>query len=51
MNNQEPADNSGHEQDKAGGVNLKLFYGIVVLALVAAMAIAALIVMPFYQRR
>jgi hypothetical protein len=35
----------------AGGPNLALLYSLVALALVAAVAIAAMIVMPFYRRR
>jgi hypothetical protein len=43
--------NTHREQDEAQGPNLKLLYGLIVLALVAAIAIAALIVLPFYLRR
>jgi hypothetical protein len=46
MNNSEPGD-----QDETGGPNLKIIYGLIVLALVAAIAVAALIVFPFYVRR
>jgi len=33
------------------GPNLKLIYGLIGLALLAALAFAALIVLPFYLRR
>jgi len=33
------------------GPNLTLIYSLIVLALIAATAIAAMIVLPFYQRR
>jgi hypothetical protein len=39
------------EKDDAQGPNLKLLYSLVALALAAAIAIAAMIVLPFYQRR
>jgi hypothetical protein len=50
MNKPEPA---GPESEQNGnrGPNLKLLYGLIVLALVAAIGIASLIVLPFYQRR
>jgi hypothetical protein len=35
----------------AGGPNLKLIYSLIALALVVAIGIAALIVLPFYLRR
>jgi hypothetical protein len=37
-----------HQPD---GPNLKLLYGLLALALLAAIGFALLIVMPFYQRR
>lgn len=37
--------------DEARGPNLALIYSLVGLALLAAIAIALLIVFPFYQRR
>jgi len=46
MNNPEHGDH-----DESGGPNLKIIYGLIVLALVAAIAVAALIVFPFYVRR
>jgi hypothetical protein len=41
-----------NEQDKrqAQGPNLKLFYSLIALAIAAAIAIAAMIVLPFYRR-
>jgi uncharacterized protein HemX len=44
-----PKDSS--ENKPAQGANLILLYGLVVLALAAAIGFALLIVMPFYQRR
>ncbi len=38
-------------EDEARGANLTLIYSLVGLALVAAVAIALLIVFPFYLRR
>jgi hypothetical protein len=34
-----------------GTVNLKLVYGFIALALIAAIGFAVLIVLPFYHRR
>jgi hypothetical protein len=39
------------ENKPAQGPNLILLYGLVALALAAAIGFALLIVMPFYQRR
>jgi len=33
------------------GPNLTLIYGLIILAMIAALAIAAMIVLPFYTRR
>ena len=33
------------------GPNLTLIYGVIILAMIAALAIAAMIVLPFYNRR
>jgi hypothetical protein len=38
-------------EEEAGGPNLKLIYSLIALALLAAIAIAAMIVWPFYVRR
>ena len=35
----------------SSGPNLFLIYGLIVLALIAAIGFAALIVLPFYNRR
>ncbi len=35
----------------SNGPNLKLFYSLIALALLTAIAVAALIVFPFYLRR
>jgi hypothetical protein len=37
--------------EHSSGPNLTLFYSLIALALLAAIAIAALIVFPFYIRR
>jgi hypothetical protein len=39
------------EEVREKGPNLALLYGLLVLALVAAIGFALLIVLPFYQRR
>jgi hypothetical protein len=44
------ADGNG-KGDHPQGPNLTLVYSLIALALVAAIAIAAMIVLPFYQRR
>jgi hypothetical protein len=60
MHNVEPSE-PGHkdaadEKEEAGsepsqGPNLVLLYSLIALALAVAIALAALIVLPFYQRR
>jgi len=41
-----------HEEDvRAKGPNLVVIYGLLVLALAAAIGFALLIVLPFYHRR
>ena len=45
---EEPADPT---DDKRSGPSLKLAYSLLALALVAAICIALLIVLPFYHRR
>jgi hypothetical protein len=39
------------DDDPAKGPNLALLYGLIALALAAAIGLAALIVRPFYLRR
>ena len=51
MNKPEHVDGSDRQQDEDRGPNIKVIYGLIALALVAAIAIAALIVFPFYMRR
>jgi hypothetical protein len=41
----------GEGDGPAKGPNLTLIYGLLVLALAAAIGLALLIVFPFYQRR
>jgi hypothetical protein len=38
------------EEESPRGPNLKLLYSLITLALAAAIAIAAMIVLPFYHR-
>ena len=48
----EPArSGNDHEEDPGNGPNLLLLYGLLVLALAAAIGFALLIVLPFYHRR
>lgn len=44
-------DAEDRHSDPKGGINLPLIYGLMLLALLAAIGFAALIVFPFYQRR
>jgi len=39
------------DDEESQGPNLKLLYSLIALALAAALAIAAMIVLPFYKRR
>jgi len=39
------------EEQKAGGPNLTLIFTLIVLAMIAAIAVAAFIVLPFYRHR
>ena len=39
------------DEDESDGPNLFLLYGLLALALLGAMAVAAMIVWPFYLRR
>ena len=41
----------GDEEQTSPGPNLKLVYSLIALALGVALGVAALIVLPFYQRR
>jgi hypothetical protein len=51
MNDLERARKGEPEEERARGPNLVLLYSVIALALVVAMALAALIVLPFYRRR
>lgn len=42
---------TGDPEERGGGPNLALIYGLIALALLAAIAVAAFIVLPFYHRR
>jgi hypothetical protein len=39
------------DEDSSNGPNLKLIYSLIALAIVLALGLASLIVLPFYQRR
>ena len=39
------------QQPQSSGPNLALIYTLIVLAMIAAIAVAAMIVLPFYNRR
>ena len=39
------------EETPGRGPNLALIYGLIVLAMIAAIAIAAFVVLPFYKHR
>lgn len=45
------ANASEPEEDSAPGPNLVLLYSLIALALVVAIGLAALIVLPFYRHR
>jgi hypothetical protein len=46
-----PGPESGAPERASQGPSLKLLYGLLVLALAAAIGFALLIVLPFYRRR
>jgi hypothetical protein len=46
-----PVRDPSEEAEPSKGPNLALIYGLIALALVAAIALAVMIVMPFYLRR
>jgi hypothetical protein len=46
-----PPNHEAPEKDSHRGPSLVLIFGLLGVALVAAMAIAALIVLPFYRHR
>jgi len=54
MSKQGPRDeeaDSAAKSDSARGPNLKLIYSLIALALVLAIVLAGLIVLPFYRSR
>jgi hypothetical protein len=51
MSDAERPTNGPGDEPPSQGPNLILLYGLVALALAAAIGFALLIVMPFYQRR
>lgn len=49
---QQPDQQQSVEEDqRSSGPNLTLFYSLIALALAAAIAVAMMIVLPFYRRR
>ncbi|HEY2858435.1 MAG TPA: hypothetical protein VGJ21_08465 [Terracidiphilus sp.] len=46
-----PKNEAADTEDGRGGINLWLVYGLMFLALLVAIGLATLIVLPFYQRR
>jgi hypothetical protein len=42
---------TGDPEERSGGPNLALIYCLIALAMLAAIAVAALVVLPFYHRR
>ena len=51
MSDLERIEKDGEIEEPSPGPNLKLLYGLIAFALLAAMGLAALIVLPFYRRR
>ncbi|MGD0800389.1 MAG: hypothetical protein ABR906_03655 [Terracidiphilus sp.] len=50
-NPNEQSPQTSPEENSAQGPSLKLLFGLLALALAAAIGFAVLIVLPFYQRR
>ena len=50
MNDPKAARAERDEDAKKGGPNLWLIYGLILLAMLVAIVVAAFIVFPFYQR-
>ncbi len=46
-----PGSDAGQREPQPKGPSLALLYGLVALALAAAIGLALLIVLPFYRRR
>jgi len=46
-----PGHNSNHEEPGSPGPNLILIYGLIALAMLVAIPVAAFIVLPFYNHR
>jgi hypothetical protein len=44
-------DETGDPGERGRGPNLALIYGLIALAMLAAIAVAAMVVLPFYHRR
>lgn len=47
----EPGGSDPVPEEPASGANLKLIYSLIALAILAAIAVAFFIVLPFYHRR
>jgi hypothetical protein len=46
-----PDPEEGEPEERSSGPNLVVIYGLIALAMLAAIAVAALVVLPFYHRR
>jgi hypothetical protein len=46
-----PPEQGESEEPRSGGINLTLIYSLIALAMLAAIGFAAMIVIPFYNRR
>ncbi|HLY41735.1 MAG TPA: hypothetical protein VKR52_11000 [Terracidiphilus sp.] len=51
MNKPNPDAHVGDEENRSSGPNLVLLFSLIAIALLIAIGIAALIVLPFYTRR
>lgn len=46
-----PHHDADDSEPAAGGINLKLVYSLIALAMLVAIGLAGLIILPFYLRR
>jgi hypothetical protein len=51
VNRPEPGHTGSHDEPSRPGPNLFLIYSLIALAMLAAIAVAAFIVLPFYNHR
>lgn len=50
MNDDSRKELPGDQEKATGGINLTLIYTLIVLAMLAAIVVAALVVLPYYRR-